>query len=1032
MNRFLKFFPFFFFFLSINLLAQTVDTSFFNGIGYRLVGPFRGGRVCAVAGVPSNSSLFYFGGTGGGIWKSENAGTTWKNVSDNFFGGSIGSVAVSTWDPNLIYAGTGEETIRGNVSSGNGMWKSEDAGKTWKFVGLEDSRHITRIVIDPKNPDLVYAACLGHLWGPNQMRGVYRSKDGGKNWERILFANDQAGAIDLNMDPTNSRILYASTWRVIRTPYSLESGGDGSALWKSTDGGNTWKNLMSNKGMPKKTIGIIGVSVSKADPQRIYALIESEEGGLFRSDDGGESWSKISEDRNIRQRAWYYTRIYADPKDKDKIYVLNVGFYRSKDGGKSFEGIGTPHGDHHDLWINPDNSDVMIIGDDGGAQVSLDGTKSWSSLLNQPTAQIYRVTTDNNFPYRIYGAQQDNSTVRIFHRTERGNIGEKDWEETAGFESGWLAVDPKDNDIVYGGNYGGFIGMLNHRTKENRVVDVWPDSPIGHGVKDMKFRFQWNFPIMFSIHDKNVLYAAGNVLFKSSNGGEKWEAISGDLTSNDTIKQAASGGPITKDNTGVEYYCTIFTIAENPLRPGIIWTGSDDGLIHVTTDNGKNWKNVTPPKNLLPEWSQINSIEANPFVEGGLFVAATRYKSDDYKPYILKTTDFGKSWEKIVNGINEKHFSRVVRADAKRKGLLFAGTEEGIYISFNDGKNWQTFQQNLPIVPITDITIKNEDLIIATQGRSFWMIDDISPLRMLNAEVMKKNFHLYEPRETFRIGGRGGGDVITSGKNLSGGVILNYYFKDMPDSNGVELKIVDGNGELIRSYKPKAKELGDRLPIRKGMQRFIWNMRYPDAEKFDGIILWNGGGLTGPLAIPGKYSAVLVYGKDSISVPFTIVKDPRSSSTQEDLQAQFDFVLSTRDKLTETHKAIKQIRNIRQQIKGVNERIKDLKNADEVKKFGEEINKKITSVEEVLYQTKSKSGQDVLNFPIQLNDKLSGVNESVSSGEFRPTEQSYAVKKDLESRIDAELKKLKGVVDNDIPRFNKLVEEVKVPAVILN
>ncbi len=1031
MNKSAKFFLLSFFFFVLTLAAQTVDTSFFGGIEYRSIGPYRGGRSCAVTGVPSNPSLFYFGSTGGGVWKSENAGTTWKNVSDKFFGGSIGSVAVSTWDPNVIYVGTGEETVRGNVSSGNGMWKSDDAGKTWKHIGLEDSRHITRIVIDPKNPDIVLAACLGHLYAKNSMRGVYRTDDGGKNWQKVLFVNDEAGGLDLNMDPANSRIIFASTWKVKRTPSILESGGEGSALWKSTDGGLTWKNISINKGMPKGIIGKIGVSVSKADSKRIYALIEAEEGGLFRSDDGGDSWFKINDDRNIRQRAWYYTRVYADPKDKDKVYVLNVNFFRSKDGGKTFESIRTPHGDHHDLWINPENPDYMIIGDDGGAQVTLDGGKSWSSMNNQPTAQFYRVTTDNNFPYRIYGAQQDNSTVRIFHRTESGSIGDKDWEPTSGAESGWLAVDPLDNDIVYGGNYAGLIGMINHRSNERRTVDVWPDSPMGHGAKDWKYRFQWNFPILFSIHDKHTLYAAGNVLFKTTNGGENWEAISGDLTRNDTTKQISSGGPITKDNTGVEYYCTIFTLAESPLKAGIIWTGSDDGLIHVTTDGGKNWKNVTPPADLLPEWAQINSIEANPFNEGGLYVAATRYKSDDYKPYLLKTDDFGKSWKKITAGIDENHFTRVVRADTKRKGLLFAGTEEGMYISFNDGNNWQKFQMNLPIVPITDITIKNEDLIVATQGRSFWMIDDITSLRKVNAEITAKNFYLFSPRGSYRIEGSGRSDGITSGKNLQSGVILNYYFKEMPDSNSVELKIYDGNKKIIRSFKPKSKERGDRLPIKKGLQQFIWDMNYPGAERFDGLILWSGGGLRGPLAVPGSYSAVLVYGKDSVETPFTILKDPRSSASEKDLQDQFDFVLSTRDKLTEMHRAVKQLRNIRKQISGVNDRIKNFKNADDAKKVGEFINKKITAVEEALYQTKNRSEQDPLNFPVRLNDKLASLNGSVADGNFKPTQQAYEVRKELVEKIDSELKKLKEVIDNDIPQFNKLVGEIKIPAVIV-
>ncbi|MEW6509128.1 MAG: glycosyl hydrolase [Bacteroidota bacterium] len=1021
----------FFLLFTINLAAQIIDTTLINGLEYRGIGPFRGGRSGAVTGIPSSPNLFYFGSTGGGVWKTENSGTTWKNISDKYFGGSIGAVEVSIWDPNVIYVGTGEETVRGNVSSGNGMWKSEDAGASWKFIGLKDSRHITDIVIHPKNPDLVYASCLGHLYGQNEMRGIYRSKDGGKTWERILFISKEVGTVDIVMDPNNSRVLYASSWRVIRKPYTFESGGEGSGLWKSTDGGDTWKNISSNKGLPNGTIGKIGVSISPVNSNRVYAIIEAEEGGVFRSDNGGATWRKMNDDRNLRQRAWYYTRIYADTKDIDKVYVLNVAFWRSKDGAKSFESISTPHVDHHDLWINPDNPDIMIIGDDGGAQVTVDGGKSWSTYFNQPTAQFYRVTTDNYFPYRIYGAQQDNSTVRIFHRTEGSNIGESDWETTAGAESGWLAPDPKNNDIVFGGNYGGHIGMVNHKTGESRTVNVWPDNPLGHGAEGMKYRFQWNFPLMFSIHNSNVLYAAGNILFKTLNGGESWIPISPDLTRNDSTKLKPSGGPITKDNTGVEYYCTIFSLAESPLKPGIIWTGSDDGLIHLTTDNGSKWNNVTPPKNLLPEWAQINSIEADPFNEGGLYVAATRYKLDDYLPYILKTTDFGKSWKKITNGINQEHFTRVVRADSKRKGLLFAGTEAGMYVSFNDGEIWQPFQLNLPIVPITDIAIKNEDLIVATQGRSFWIMDDISPLRQLTDVIQKKNFHIYQPRPTWRIGGSTRGDDYLSGKNLQSGVILYYYFKDAPDSNSVELKFYDGNNNFITSFKAKSKERGEVIPIKKGLNRFVWNMRYKDAERFDGMIIWAGGGLRGPVAVPGNYSALFINGKDSVSVPFEIVKDPRSSSNAEDLQAQFDFLISGRNKLTETHKAVKQIRSIRKQLNDLKERFKERKDSDSIKNEIDKAAKELTSIEEILYQTKNKSPQDPLNYPIRLNDKLASLINNVSSGDFRPTVQAVELNNEIFLKIDEQLKKLKSIIDNQIPALNKMIKEIDLPAVII-
>jgi len=566
-------------------------------------------------------------------------------------------------------------------------------------------------------------------------------------------------------------------WRVKRTPYSLSSGGEGSGLWKSSDGGDTWEEITKNKGLPRGTIGIIGVTVSPVNHDRVWAIVEAKNGGVFRSDDGGEKWVKVNDERKLRQRAWYFSKIYADTKDEDKVYVLNVRFWRSKDGGKSFDPIRTPHGDHHDLWISPVNSDIMIVGDDGGAQITFDGGKSWSSYYNQPTAQFYRVTTDNHFPYRVYGAQQDNSTVRILSRSDGYSITKRDWEPTAGGESGWIAVNPENPDIVYGGSYGGYLTRLNHKTGEERAVNVWPDNPMGYGAKDIKYRFQWNFPILFSQHDPNTIYAAANVLFKTTNEGQSWEIISPDLTRNDTTKLGASGGPITKDNTGVEYYATIFTVAESPYEKGVIWTGSDDGLIYVTRDGGKNWTNVTPPKSIMPEWILINSVEVSPFEPGGLYVAATMYKWDDFKPYLYKTTDYGKTWKKITNGIDANHFTRVIRADPERKGLLYAGTESGMYISFDDGEHWQSFQQNLPIVPVTDLTIKDNDLIVATQGRSFWILDDLKPLRQLNKNVLQSDYYLFKPRPAYIFKGGAQKNSLKNGTNPPNGVAINYYFK---------------------------------------------------------------------------------------------------------------------------------------------------------------------------------------------------------------------------------------------------------------
>ena len=620
----------------------------FEGLKWRCIGPFRGGRSAAVTGVLGKPNLFYFGAAGGGVWKTNDAGNSWQNLSDGYFGGSVGSIAVSDWDPNVIYVGGGEVTVRGNVSSGYGMWKSVDGGKTWSHKGLPDSYHIVRIKIHPKNSNLVYAAVLGNLYKSTASRGIYRSKDGGDNWEKVLFSNENAGAVELVMDPNNPRVLYASMWRVRRTPYSLESGGLGSALWKTTDGGDNWTNISNHKGLPKGIWGISGVTVSPINSDRVWALIENKEGGVFRSDDAGMTWVNTNSERKLRQRAWYYTKIFADTQDEDRVYVMNVQYHRSKDGGKTFETFNAPHGDHHDLWIAPNDNQRLIIGDDGGAQISFDGGENWSTYQNQPTAQFYRVTTDNSFPYKIYGAQQDNSTVRITHRTDGEFISENNWEPTAGGESAHIAINP-ENNIVYGGSYGGYLTRLNHETSEVRGINVWPDNPMGHGAEGMKYRFQWNFPIFFSPHNSKKLYTASNVLHVTMDEGQSWKIISPDLTRNDPNKLGSSGGPITKDNTGVEYYCTIFAAVESYHDEGVIWTGSDDGLIHITLDGGENWKNVTPHN--MPEWMMINSIEINPFEKGGVYVAGTKYKSGDFKPYLFMTTDYGTTWKKITNGM---------------------------------------------------------------------------------------------------------------------------------------------------------------------------------------------------------------------------------------------------------------------------------------------------------------------------------------------------------------------------------------------
>ncbi|MEM9328777.1 MAG: glycosyl hydrolase, partial [Bacteroidota bacterium] len=942
------------------IAPSSIDTALYQGLEWRQVGPFRGGRSAAVTGIPGKPNLFYFGAAGGGVWRTKDAGNTWENISDGFFGGSIGAVAVSEWDNNVIYVGGGEKTVRGNVSSGHGMWKSVDAGKTWQRAGLDKTRHIPRLRIHPKNPDIVYAAVLGDLFKSTSDRGVYKSIDGGKSWRRVLFANEDAGAVDLIMDPNNPRILYASTWRIRRTPYSLESGGPGSALWKSTDAGETWTDISGNEGLPGGLWGISGVTVSPVNSNRLWAIIENKDGGVYRSDDGGKSWTLINKERKLRQRAWYYTRIYADSQDEDRVYVLNVRYHRSKDGGKTYETYNAPHGDHHDLWIDPSDNQRMVIGDDGGAQVSFDGGENWSTYHNQPTAQFYRVTTDNSFPYKIYGAQQDNSTVRIAHRTDGAFITERDWEPTAGGESAHLAVSPNDNEVVYGGSYDGFLTRVNHETKEVRAVNVWPDNPMGHGAEDFKYRFQWNFPIFFSPHDPNRLYTASNHLHVSTDQGQSWKLISPDLTRNDQSKLGSSGGPITKDNTSVEYYCTIFAAVESQHEEGVIWAGSDDGLLHVTKDGGDNWSNVTP--SMMPEWSMINSVEIDPFNKGGLYVAATRYKLGDYTPYLYKTKDYGVTWQEITTGIPSEHFTRALRADPNKEGLLYAGTEAGMYASFNDGSSWQPLQMNLPLVPITDLAVKNDNLIAATQGRSFWIIDDLTVLQQMNNDLAAKTTHLFKPMKTYRMGGGNGKASKVAGTNHPGGVLVHFFVKDTAAVDTIKVSFLTEDDELIRTFSstPNKEKKEGKLSFETGLNTLNWDMRYPGATTFDGMILW-WATTDGPKAVPGTYKVVLSTNGEEQEQTFEIVKDPRTTASQGDLEVQLDFLLSVRDKLSETNDAIITIRKVREQINGVMSKTDDA----QIKELGNAILDDTKVIEEALYQTKNESRQDPLNFPIR-------------------------------------------------------------------
>ena len=1000
------------------------DSILLSKVKYRSIGPYRGGRSGAVTGDTKNKNTFYFGSTGGGVWKTIDGGSNWKNITDKYFGGSIGCVTVAPSDNTVLYVGEGESTLRGNVSEGFGIWRSDDGGRSWKNLGLKDTRHIIRIVVHPKNPDIVWVAAIGHLFGPNEERGIFKTTDGGKTWKKVLYVNNQTGCSDLIMEPGNPAVLYAGTWRIQRTPYSLESGGDGGGLWKSTDGGDTWKNISANKGMPKGLWGIVGITVSPSNTDKIYALVENKDGGLFVSTDGGDSWTLQSSDNNIRQRAWYYSKVFVDPKNDNNVYVLNVNFLKSSDGGKSFRNINTPHGDHHDLWIDPEDGNRMIVADDGGAQISFDGGNNFSTYYNQPTAQFYRVSTDNHFPYRILGAQQDNSTVRILSRSEGGEITQDDWQSTAGAESGYVVADPLNPDVVYGGNYSGYLSRLDHKTGENRAVSVWPDDPLGGGADVSKYRFQWNFPIFFSPHNPKKIYAGGNILFATENEGASWKALGGDLTTNDKQRQRSSGGPITKDNTGVEVYCTIFTAAESVLEKDLLWTGSDDGLINVSKDGGQNWSNVTPP--VAGQWMMWNCVETDPFVKGKAYFVGTKYKSDDFTPYIFKTEDYGKTWVKITNGIPANSFTRCLRADKKVKGLLYAGTEYGMYISYDDGANWKSFQLNLPMVPITDLTIKENDLIVATQGRAFWVIDDLTVIQQKSSAIAGKTIHVFDVNDTYRYGGYQNANARNAGMNPPAGVVINYYLKNITDSSKLSVEILDKNKKTIKTFATNGAEK-EKIEISKGMNQFVWDMIYPAADKIDGQILWHGN-VPGPRAAPGNYFYKIKADKDSAEGSFIIKANPVYKLTQQDYEDQFDFLITVRDKFNDIQKAQKNIHDVRQQINAfVDKQGKDL--PKEIKQQADTINKQMTVIEEALHQTKAKSGQDVLNYPIRLDDKISGLYDFAVSGNTAPAKQVKDTYAELSAQADTQLNALKKILDEDLSKLNQMIREKSLPLI---
>ena len=1069
-----------------------VDPALLKSLEWRLIGPFRGGRVVAVAGDPSDEEVFYFGSTGGGVWKTNDGGLYWENISDGFFKrASVGSIAVAASDPNVIYVGMGEATIRGNVSHGDGIYKSTDRGKTWVYLGLENTRHIGKVQVHPHNPDLVYVAALGHAHGPNAERGVYRSQDGGKTWEQVLFRSDKAGAIDLAMDPNNPRILFASFWETLRLPHTLISGGEDSGLFKSTDGGDTWTEITRNPDLPKGLLGKIGVAISPAKEGRVWAIVEAEDGALFRSDDGGESWQRLSEERGLRQRAWYYQHIYADPQDAETLWVLNVQAWKSVDGGRTFFDVAFPHGDHHDLWIDPANPRRMIEGNDGGACITLNGGESWSNIFNQPTAEFYHVTTDSQVPYRVYGAQQDNTTISVPSRSPRAGITQSDLYEVGGGESGYVAVRADNPNIVYAGNYQGYLTRYDHHSGQQQNIAVWPELASGEGAKDQKYRCQWTYPIMLSPHDPNILYVTGNHVFRSSDEGSSWEVISPDLTRNDITKMEPSGGPITRDNTGAEYYGTIFAFAESPLQRGLFWAGSDDGLVHISRDNGGKWEDVTPKD--LPKWALITIIEPSPHDPATAYVAATSYKLDDYRPYLFKTNDHGETWTKITTGIPENIFTRAIREDPKRRGLLYAGTETGLYVSFDDGEHWQPLHLNLPVVPIHDLVIKDDDLVAATHGRSFWILDDVTPLRQVSEDIQNSAAYLFKPRPAtrfittfgfsrpasfgkfYRLTGatmatsrrkkKPDGETVDvyldAGKNPPDGVIVTYYLKQKPEGE-VKLAFLDAGGKEIRTFSSEVENgqsssaedasegASDEIPAaaevvksekkdeekkeprvakEAGANRFIWDLHYPDPAKIEGYVAGENV-MTGPIVAPGTYQVRLTVGDQTFTETFEVQKDPRVPATQADLEAQFELRFKIWEKLSETHDAINTLRNLRQQIEEWERRTEGQKDHEVVVRAGKSLKDKLFAVEDELVQSKAKSRQDTLHLPVKLNAKLAALSGVVASADTAPTRQEYELFDDLVGRIDVQLKRLREILDREVAAFNKLIRESNVPALI--
>lgn len=1000
----------------------TYDDSLYNAMSWRSIGPFRGGRSTTSTGVKGKPLTYYFGSVGGGVWKTEDAGISWQNISDKFFNAtSIGAISVAESDLNVIYVGTGEACVRGVMTShGDGVYKSTDAGKTWKNIGLEKTMHISEVRIHPTNPDIVYVAALGSAYGPTADRGVYKSVNGGETWDKVHFVDNTSSVSNLSMDMNNPRILYAAYWDTQRSPWFIRSGGPGSGIYKTTDAGKTWKKL--SKGLPETDMGKIGVSVSRANSERVYAIIEAEKGGLYRSDDAGESWKLMNGERIIQSRSWYYMHVFADTKNEDLVYVLNAPFNKSIDGGKTFTQVKVPHGDNHDLWINPENPEVMINSNDGGANVSMNGGKSWSSQRNQPTAQFYRVNADNRYPYWLYAGQQDNSTLATPSMANGIGIGWQDWHAgVGGNEAAHVAFDPDDPTYIYSSAITGMIDEYNLKTGKQKAIKPYPVFDLGEPSDEMKYRYNWNPPVMVSQHDPKVIYYASNILHRSTNRALKWDDISPDLTKNDTTHLGLMGGPITNEAAGGEIYHTLMTIAESPHSASVIWTGADDGSVHVTSDDGMNWQNVSPgPEGI------INSIEVSPHDANTVYITLMRYKFNDFKPYVYKTTNNGQTWTNMSNGIPNGAYARAVREDPNKKELLYAGTERGVYVSFDAAASWKKLNLDMPMVPITDLKVHHNDLLAATHGRGFWILDDLTPLQQLSAQVAGSNVYLYQPREVINAQSFNTAKIPGIGTNPNPGAGIKYYLSDVPKKDTIELtiQIKDSEGNLLRKYSSTAKKKNHQASKKKGMNVLFWDLNVEPVKVSEGIMpAGPAGEFPGYTVGPGRYTVELSYGENNLSQAFTVKPDPRDKVSPQDLAAKLSMVKSLYDAMDAIYRGLDNLQEVREQINQMTKRLPD---DLEINEMGDEITENINSVENELISPKQKTFQDIINYRNKLDWQLFNLMQTINGNIPPITEGEKTLSIELLDQWDDVEIKLKGILNEDIGNFNQLLKDKNV------